>query len=388
MGYQERRQLLAEMGRALSCQVIAYVCGDRPIVGTRLSDDAIRPMYDHLRAVSFRRGAERRIGLYLYSIGGVMETPWKLVTMLREHCDEFVVVLPYKAYSAATMICMGADRILMTDKAELGPIDPALQPASGPEAPQQFLLRELGVEDVASYVKFLRERAGLTDQAALSSAIGTLAEHLTPTLLGRMERIHGHIRLVARKLLALCRPPLDDRRISTIVEALTERTYVHGHGIGRREASEMGLQVEPFDGKAARLAWDLFEDYEQQLRLDASPEPLGYFEGVQGDEYAEDGYTGACIESSALAHAFLGTWLLQRRRKIPPNPTINVNVSLNLPPSVQPGQLPPDLQKALQQAVQQAVQQVPRQVTQELTRQSPVESVQGFFRGAAWRRVT
>jgi len=227
MGYQERRTLLAEIGRELECQVIAYVCGDRPIVGARISDDAIRPMYDHLRALSFGQAEQRRIALYLYSTGGQMETPWKMVTMLREYCDQLLVVIPYKAYSAATMICMGTDKILMTDKAELGPIDPALQPVGGLERPPQFLLPELGVEDIASYVNFLRNRAGLTDQAALSGAIGTLAEHLTPTLLGRMERIYAHIRLVARKLLSLCQPPLDDRSISAIVEALTERTYVH-----------------------------------------------------------------------------------------------------------------------------------------------------------------
>ena len=36
------------------------------------------------------------------------------------------VLIPYRAKSAATLIALGADRILMSDSSELGPIDPLL----------------------------------------------------------------------------------------------------------------------------------------------------------------------------------------------------------------------------------------------------------------------
>ena len=56
---------------------------------------------------------------------------------------------------------------------------------------------------MAAYITFLQQRAGITDQNALAETVKVLSEHLTPTLVGRMERIYSHIRLVARKFLSL-----------------------------------------------------------------------------------------------------------------------------------------------------------------------------------------
>lgn len=233
MTTQDRKKLIVEIEKERSSKVVVFFCGDRPLAPTAIADDAIRPMYDHLRTLDPK---PEKLDLYLYSLGGLMETPWKIVTMLREFCKELSVVVPYKAYSAATMIALGADKISMTDKSELGPIDPQLNVAVGPDRPQ-FVLPQIGVEDVASYVTFLRQRAGLTDQTALAGCIAALVSNLTPPLLGRIERVYSHIRLVARKLLSLARPPIDDRRVTAIIEQLTEKTYVHGHG-NRQTRSE------------------------------------------------------------------------------------------------------------------------------------------------------
>ena len=126
MSLRERRsnrvELIKKIEGKLSAKVLVYFTADSPIVTANIAEDAIRPMFDHMLIM----GKQQRIALYLYSLGGQMETPWKLVTMLREFCDELYIVVPYKAYSAATMIAIGTDKICMTSKAELGPIDPAL----------------------------------------------------------------------------------------------------------------------------------------------------------------------------------------------------------------------------------------------------------------------
>ena len=46
---------------------------------------------------------------------------WKLVTKIRQFCDNFAVIIPWKAYSAGTMICLGADEIVMSPMSELWP---------------------------------------------------------------------------------------------------------------------------------------------------------------------------------------------------------------------------------------------------------------------------
>ena len=63
--------------------------------------------------------------------------------MIREYCDTFSVLVPYKARSAATMIALGADEIVMSDLSELSPIDPATANAfnrTDPKNPQKTYL--------------------------------------------------------------------------------------------------------------------------------------------------------------------------------------------------------------------------------------------------------
>jgi hypothetical protein len=383
MSAEDRQRLIAEIERRRNSKVIVYFCGDRPMASTAIADDVIRPMYDHLRALEAK---PEKLDLYLYSLGGLMETPWKIVTMLREFCKELSVVVPYKAYSAATMIALGADRITMIDKSELGPIDPQLNVAGAPEKPQ-FVLPQIGVEDIASYITFLRQRAGLTDQAALAGSVAALVNNLTPPLLGRIERVYSHIRLVARKLLSLARPPIDDRRVTAIIEALTEKTYVHGHGIGRQEANEIGLNVEVLNGNIATLIWQLYLEYEGLLKLLGSHDPKFHFTDTGPDLYEETDQVFACIESLSMVHGFKGNFRLNRVRRIPPNPTININLNLQLPPNLQAGQLPAQTQQLLNQLLQQAAQQINQLVSQQIAQQSPVDRIEGGIVGGRWEII-
>lgn len=378
---EQRLELIRSIEKIAESPLLVYFTADSPVVGGRISEDAPLPMFDHLRAI----GKQKRLALYLYSPGGVMETPWKVVTMLREFCAELHVVVPYKAYSAATMIAIGSDKIYMTKKAELGPIDPGLEIPVPKEGGGPFL-HDLGVEDVAAYITFMRERAKLTDQAAVANIVGTLAQYLTPPLLGRLERIYSHIRLVARNLLSLHKPPLDDRQISAITEALTEKIYVHGHGIGRKEASEIGIDVRPLDQDEEDKVWALYESYERVFRLRESRDVESLFP-PEGDIYERPDTPVACIESSRHLHAFTGTVRAQRIRSIPANPAINVNLNLTLPGNVQPQELPAALQGAIRQMLQEAAQEINRLVSRELQRQSPVIGVSAALMGGAWLRL-
>jgi hypothetical protein len=382
MSTERRVRLIGELERQFESRIITMVLGDRPVCTTQIADDCIRPIYDHLLAI----GHVPKLQLLLYSIGGLTETPWKIVNTLRPFCENFEVIVPYKAYSAATMICMGANRTHMTRKAELGPVDPSLMINPGEGAPTALVLRDLGVEDVASYISFLRNRAGLTDQAAVSQLISVLATTLTPPLLGRIERVYSHIRLVSRKLLDLCKPAMEDRVITSVIQALTEKTYVHNHGIGREEAKQIGMQVGFIDGETEDKVWELFCDYEDALHLSETHDVESLIpEG--SDVYQEPNAVSAYIESSGLSCGFSGAIQVRRIRRIPAQPTININLQLQVPPGVNPAQLPQNAQAALQQLLTQGSQQIQQMVVQEITRQSPVERIEAKMVGGKWLRL-
>jgi hypothetical protein len=382
MGRDARVKLIGELEQEFDSRIITLILGDRAACPTQIADDCIRPIYDHVLPI----GHVPRIQLLLYSLGGLTEAPWKIVNTLRPFCDAFEVIVPYKAYSAATMICMGADKIHMTRKSELGPIDPSLMinPGSGAQPP--LVLPDLGVEDVASYVSFLRNRVGLTDQTALSQLTAVLATTLTPPLLGRVERVYSHIRLVSRKLLDLRRPPLEDRVITSIIQALTEKTYVHNHGIGRDEAKLIGMQVEFLGEQAEDKVWRLFCDYEEALRLNETRDVESLIPDGS-DEYKEPDAISAFVETSGRSHGFAGTLSVRRVRRIPQQPTININLQLQMPPGVDPTQIPQNVQATLQQLLAQGSKEVQQIVTQEINRQSPVEKIEVKMIGGGWKAL-
>ncbi len=372
-----RKDLIRKIEQSRKSKVIVYFTGDRTLSSARISEDAVRPLYNHLLAV----GKNKRIDLFLYSRGGDVSVPWRIVSMIREFCEEFSILVPYKAHSAATLLSLGADSIIMGKKAELGPIDPTLTKiVSGESAgtPQ-----EISVEDVNSYISFIRERANINDQSALAQVISLLANNLSPLTLGSVNRQNSHIRLVARKLLTSRKTKLDEAKISSIVETLTEKMYSHGHAIGRKEADEIGLPVQIPPQDLEEYLWSLYLEYEKILHLNDPIDPLVILAKKESEHFSD--MPIAMIESEKIAHVFTAQLDLKKRRQIPSNAQINVNVNLNLPPTIQPAQLPQDIQQLLQNMMNQVTQNIQPIVQQEIIRQSPEVGVDIRTFGGQWK---
>lgn len=389
MGIDERIRLISEIEKLRGSRIITLVTGERAIAPTQIADDCLKPLYEQL--VSIRSdGNVKKIDLILETRGGSVETPWKLVTKIRQFCDNFAVIIPWKAYSAGTMICLGADEIVMSPMSELGPIDPWLQPQAQPAG--RFLLNELGVEDVSAYITFLQQRACITDQEALATTVKVLAEHLTPTLLGRMERISSHIRLVARKLLSLSKPPIAESSMGTIVETLVQKMYAHGHGIGIVEAKTIGLNAVSMPPELEQLCWKLYLEYEEALNLKSNPDPRSYFPNDVDNVHIERDAVGLLLETTQSSYALMGDVRLERVRKLPPQVNLNFNFPFTLPPGTQINQQTPQelqamIQQIIQAVIQQAGQQLPLMIQAEMAKQAPVEGVQHGWYGANWRKI-
>jgi hypothetical protein len=268
----------------------------------------------------------------------------------------------------------------MGRKAEMGPIDPTL--VRGGVGDSAVPPPEISVEDVSSYISFIKERANINDQAALAQLVGMLSGNLTPLVLGSVNRQHSHIRLVARKLLASHRDKVDEEKLSAIVEALTEKMYSHGHAIGRKEAKEIGLPVEEASEDLETLIWQLFEEYEKELDLRDNLDPETLLENEE--EHKLKNLTLAVLESTERLHRFETQAFFRKKRNVPSNPQINVNLNVGLPANVDPQQVPQQLQQALNQIMQQIMQILPALVQQEIVRQSPVVGFEGRTFGGRW----
>ena len=382
------KELIEELEQIRQSKVIVYFTGDRHPLGARIAEDAVRPLYDHLLSLEFKKDANiKRIDLFLYSRGGDVSVPWRIVSMIREFCDEFNVLIPYRAQSAATLLSMGADSIVMGKKAELGPIDPTLVKASIGETavPPQ----EIAVEDVNSFLSFVRERANINDQDAVASMLTSLVKQIGPLTLGSVNRQHHHIRLVARKLLTSRRDKLDEEKISTIIETLTEKIYSHGHAIGRREAKDIGLPVEYPKHALENLMWNMYLKFENFLSLRDPIHPEVLLKNKE--RHLIENMPIAIIESSKKLHIFKTNIEFKTKRNLPKNPQININLGLQLPPEIQTQQLSKEKQGILKSLLDHLLVQlseiVPKLVHEEITKQSPIIGYEGRVFGGRWVEV-
>ena len=208
MARAERKALIERIEEARSSRVVVYITGDRQPTGALIGDDAIRPLYDHLRHID----TAERLDLFIYSRGGDIDVPWRIATALRTTAPEWNVLIPFRANSAATLLAIGADQIVMGRQAELGPIDPIMnftRVMSQPGGPPTLAQESVNVEDIMAYLRFAKERAGLEAQEALSASLGKLADRLDPVLLGNVYRTHSHIREVASRMITSRAQPPD-----------------------------------------------------------------------------------------------------------------------------------------------------------------------------------
>jgi len=323
MGRSQRLQLISRIEEKLNSSLICYITGDRENLSTRIAPDIIRVFYNHLEAI----GRREKISLFLYTRGGDLLTPWRLVNLIREYCNHFSVLIPFRSYSAGTMICLGADEIIMGKMGELSPIDPSVANAFNPRDPQHKIARiPVSVEDVTAYLNLARQIAGLKSEEHLAAVFRRLSRTVHPLSLGNVHRNYLLIRSLAKKLLELHSGDSSPEHIEQVIKYLTEDLYAHNYMISRYEAKkDLKLKVTEPSWELENLLWALYENYESDLKL---TEPFNPALLLKNQEQQIDfEATGGIIESRENIDAFIFEGRITRQlRQSPEVPPVNVEI--------------------------------------------------------------
>ena len=114
----ERQTLIRQIQEKTRSRLICYLGGAR----SPITRDDVLPFHDLLR--NLEKGTD--VDLLLHTVGGDIDATEKLVNMIRDRVAtaSFRIVVPDYAKSAGTLMVLGADRVVMSDSSELGPIDP------------------------------------------------------------------------------------------------------------------------------------------------------------------------------------------------------------------------------------------------------------------------
>lgn len=250
MAFDDRRKIYERIEEIRNRPLIVYTTSNRPNAQGQMGQDMIPHFIKQLDTIS---SDCREIDILIISSGGDPIVSWRINSLLRSRFDKITVLVPYGAYSAATLLALGANDIIMHKNGNLGPIDMQITtpPRVEGEMPMHF-----GYEDIANYFKFI-EDIGLKDQAVISDALGKLTNQLSPIDLGSAKRGSQLGLSMAEKLLST--HLADSNKAKLISERLNKQYYHHGFPLDKREAKDIGLEIVE-DEEIESLMWNVTED--------------------------------------------------------------------------------------------------------------------------------
>jgi len=257
------KEALKKIEVTFGAKAIAYITSDRrppKVVGSQVALDVLEPFYAHLKSI----GKCEAIALLLYTTGGNLDTPWPLINLIREFAERLIVLVPFKALSAGTLLACGANEIVMGPLGQLSPVDPEGHYRRGDKT------IDIEVEDIRGFVSFIKEQVGISEQSGLTEAVKTLTAEVSPTILGNIDRTRHLIRRLAKRLLELhLRSMSEQKRVDQIVNNLAELLYSHSHFINRKEAKDIGFGkiIRCAKEKQLRVLENAFELYAEELKL-------------------------------------------------------------------------------------------------------------------------
>lgn len=296
-----KKELIKQLEGLRTSIIITYITGDRKPFATKIGTDVIPIFNRHLEKIGYK---PEKISLFLFTSGGDMMTPIRLIKLIRSHCKKFEVIVPFRAHSAGTLLCLGADNIVMGKLGELSPVDPTtLHPFNprNPNPPNQVL--EVSVEDLNSYFMLAKEKAGIKEEQMIE-VFKQLAEKLHPLSLGNVYRAFRMAKILAERILETHMDKnKDSEKIKKIVNELTGDICIHGYPITRDEAYNLGLKIEKADSNLDKYLWDLYAVYAEEMKLGIPFHPLEFL-GPEKDS-GNIKYSGAYIESKDLSDQFI-----------------------------------------------------------------------------------
>jgi len=247
---EERVGLIERLEQLRNSKVLVYFSY------SPLDDTILVPLYKELKEI----GHVKKIDLILHSYGGAVDTPYKVVMLVREFCEEFAVIVPFVAKSAASMLVLGADEVVMGPISELGPIDALVK-----HPVYKDIL--IPVQAVSYCLDYLQRSIMNSPDPGIASFMATpLLEKLDPWLIGDYEKTIKASRQYAENLLSRYMLKNDPEQVQKVTNALTEGYFSHGYPIGRREAKTLGLRVAEAHGELWDVIWKLYLSYEELFK--------------------------------------------------------------------------------------------------------------------------
>jgi len=225
-----------------------------------INPDDTKPIDDLLRSIDFAENLE----LIIHSSGGLPENARKIIKMCREYCKNFTIVVPDAAKSAATIIALGADKIIMGNTSELGPIDPQF---IIPVPTQQGIIQQ--VRPAWAIVRGFEEtiKDAIDENGKIKVAYIPILNNVDISLVKEAREAMKNAKRIAEEFLKNGMLRNNHKKAEETAKQLTyaEKYTIHAYLIDWKEASDLldednVVYLNP-DNEDWKLYWELYVRY-------------------------------------------------------------------------------------------------------------------------------
>lgn len=250
--------LLAELEHLRQSRVILYIGQDRGRFPHQISEEDMPPLFACLR----QKERVDRLDLVLHLAGGSIPCAHGLCHLLHTYGKHVSMLVPYKARSAGTLLCLGAHEIVMGPFAQLGPIDPLMAQQASSASGNPPLI---AAEDIRAFQHMAKTWFGIEGSEHNIQLLQLLCERIFPTSLTAFFRAAQQIKATTEQHLRLHLPEASPEQRQKIAEYLIQGCYSHDHIITRDDAREIGLTVTSPSQQEEALLWQIWEICSQDL---------------------------------------------------------------------------------------------------------------------------
>lgn len=226
-------------------------------------------MLDHADAQQFYEILDlyspkiENIDLFILSPGGFSDPAFKIARLFQEYTQNrgrFSVLIPYYAKSAATILALGADEIVMGPSSELGPIDPQIEITD--KSGRKRMVPLLALKDALKFIK-----DDIKENPSLTGMYWPQMEGIDVMSLGHYNREIESAKQYAIQLLQARMFTDDKTKSEKTATKLVDFYKNHRYVIDRKEAKEE-LELNIVDAKPEEwnAMWQLHKLYDTVLR--------------------------------------------------------------------------------------------------------------------------
>ncbi len=269
MNWETRVSLYKAIEERRGHPLIAMVTSKRGGAFSHMAADALPCLIDQLDQLEKDTG---EVDLLLASLGGDPMTAWRIVSLIRQRFEKLSVIIPNSAYSAATVVALGADEIIIHPNGHLGPVDMQITTFQDGN-PKQF-----STEDISAFLEFVRDTLRITDQEHIRVLFEQTCKEVGSLGIGFTARSTKLAVDLGERMLALhMKNDEQGLKLRTIVENMSRKFQSHAYPVSRNEAIELGLPIAERDEELEKLIWELWLNIASDLKEDIPFDPLVEF---------------------------------------------------------------------------------------------------------------